>query len=257
MSEKKGDGMVQSVQHLFEILDVLQEQEGAGVTEIAEQVDMARGSVHKHLKTLKHHDYIRQGTEREYRLGFKFLTRGGYVRDQSDLCRRARPLTQKLAERTDEPANFIIKDGAYGYFAYSVNDQYGLRGDVNIGEQFQLHQTAAGKAILSVLSDEVVRSIYNGLELKQRTENTIADPDALFEELDTIRERGYALNQEEFHDGVIGVGAPVQHADTDAIGAFSVAGPVTQIEEITGQEYINAVVELANRLELQTQYRGR
>lgn len=74
--------------------------------------------------------------------------------------------------------------------------------DVNIGEQFQLHQTAAGKAILSVLSDEVVRSIYNGLELKQRTENTIADPDALFEELDTIREQGYALNQKEFHDGV-------------------------------------------------------
>lgn len=247
--------MVQSVQHLLEILEILQEHDGAGVTEIAEQVDMARGSVHKHLKTLHYHDYIEKDDGGEYGLGFKFLTRGGYVRDQSDLCRRARPLTEKLAERTDEPANFIIKDGSYGYFAYSVNDQYGLREDVNIGEQFQLHQTAAGKAILSILSDETIRSIYDGLELKQRTSNTIADYEALFEEVEIIRDQGYAINREEFHDGVIGVGAPVQHANTGAIGAFSVAGPVNQIEETTEQEYINAVVELANRLELQTRYR--
>ncbi|WP_159903779.1 IclR family transcriptional regulator [Salinirussus salinus] len=256
MAGNKSDGPVKSVHHLFQIVDILHKQDGAGVSQIADQVPLSRGSVYKHLKTMQRNGYVIKKENGQYRLSFKFFMRGGYVRDNNVLCRRARPHTVDLGEKTGEPAHFIVKDGDYGYLAYSVNDKYGIREDVDLGTQFQLHQWAAGKAVLSLLSDETIKSIYDTSSLEGKTENTITDIDELLETIETVRDQGYALNHQEYQDGVIGVGAAVQHPDTGSLGAFSisVAGPAAQAGKSMEEEHIDAVVETANQFELQLRF---
>lgn len=253
-TESNARNVVKSAETLFRIVERLREHDEMGVTELASKMDMSKSAVHKHLQTLSACDYVINEDGR-YQLGFKFLTLGGQIRDQDPICQRARPIVEELAEQTNQNTAFVIREGAYGIFAYLSNDRYGLRETVPLGNRYPLHQNASGKAILSTLPDETVERVVGETELPGETANTITDRAALFDELDTIRERGYATSKAERIDGVQSVAAAVEAPETDRVGALSLAGPNNdQLRRKIDEEYAETVVEMANELELQLMY---
>lgn len=253
-SPTEPNNVVKSDQTVFAIIEYIHREGDAGVTELADSLGLAKSSVHKHLKTLAHHDYVVNDGGR-YRLGLKFLTLGGRIRDGSELCQFARASVTELAEETNQMVSFILRDGSHGVAVFVRNDRYGLRKQVPLGNRFPLYQNGAGKSILAALPDDELEGVIERTTLEAKTPNTITSVDVLRREIEEIRDRGYATSTEERVEGVQSVASAVEDRSGGTIGSLSIAGPADRLtEERLHAGYADAVMEAANELELRIRY---
>ena len=224
---------VKSVDHSCEIIDILRQSGGTTVSELASKIDLSPGSVHTHLSTLKAHNLVVQD-EQLYRLGPQFLILGEHVRNNDRIYQSAKEAVEELAEATGECAHLIIEHRGCVFALYEAF------GDNAIGEDYHarkreeslkhLHCTASGKAMLSQFPRERVDSIIDEHGMDQITTKTITDREELFDRLDRIRDRGFALNDEEQIIGIRAVGAPIMRTDGTVDGAISVSGPTSRLK---------------------------
>ena len=99
-----------------------------------------------------------------------------------------------------------------------------------VGLHMPLHATAAGKALVSYDSDDELRKLFAG-ELQRFTKATRADVDDFIKEVAVVRERGYAVDLEEFEEGLRCIGAPVRDYTRKVVGAISVSGPAHRLSD--------------------------
>ncbi|MHC3439964.1 IclR family transcriptional regulator [Natrialbaceae archaeon A-gly3] len=215
---------IKSDETLLTIVDELYKQGGATVTEIADAVDVSKSTVHRHLATLQKHDFVTKETN-EYALGFRFLDLGGHVRHRNPIHKQVKSIVRDIAEETGEFVGFLVEEHGLGTYIYCEWGSEGVGNDVRIGRRIHLHQSAAGKAILANLPEERTASIIDEHGLPKRTPETITDRDELEENLETIRERGYAYAHSEHTEGLWAVGVPVHDIDGGIAGGLLVAGP--------------------------------
>lgn len=240
-----------AVETSFSIIDHLQAKEACGLTELAESMDLPKSTVYKHLQTLVDQGYVRQ-TGSEYRLGFRFLEHGGIVRDRSRIYTYGRPKVESLASELEEMVILSIREGDFGVFLFRSNDRYNLKDSLPMGARFHLHRNAAGKAILAELDDECIRAHIDNTGLPPSTEMTITEPDELIEEIETIRERGYALNWGERSDSVSAVSAAITDERSNELGAISISVPTdSPVSEHLDGKYAEYVRQTASELSLQ------
>lgn len=244
---------VGSDQTLFSIIEHLQQMGSAGVTELADEVDLSKGAVHKHLATLKSHGYVRKESGK-YQLDFGFLTHGGYVRDNCTLCRVVESELADLERDIDELLSFAVKQQEYSIYTHIRNDDYELRNFVPLGTRVYLNQTAAGKAILATLPSDEVEELL-GDKLPTKTVNTIGNIEDLHQELTTIGKQGFAISNEESLEGVMSIAASVE--DTSRTGAISISVPSKGREPADLKDrFRETIVDTANRIELHVKYRN-
>lgn len=242
---------LKSTETTLEIMDLLREHDGARVTELAEILDRAPSTVHSHLATLESQEYVVKEGDIYY-LGLHVLELGDYVRNRKEAYQMARSYTEQLAEETECRAVFAVEEKGRGVYLHTYSGKHAVWRYSTVGKRFYLHQTAAGKAVLSQLSADRVDAIVDQWGLPAKTENTITDHEELCTELDEIRERGYSFNREEQLDGVKAVGVPVTGPNDEVLGAFSVASPANRLTgEWFSEELPNIVLGVANEFELE------
>lgn len=247
-------GVVKSDRTLFRIIDALHRLESAGVTELADEIDSSKSTVHKHLKTLEHMDYV-VNEDGVYRLGLRFFTYGAGVTVQSDLAQLLESKVTDLIEKTDEIIVASLEENGIGTFIAIDNDNYNLQQASNLGSRFHLNMCASGKAILAEFSDDKIEDLVDRYGLPGNTAKTVTSREALFGDIEVIRERGYATNIEEMREGLSAVGAAVHHPITDEYGALAISGPSHRMTpETIESEYADVLLEAVNELELQMNY---
>ncbi|MFB6131687.1 MAG: IclR family transcriptional regulator [Salinigranum sp.] len=252
----KSGTTVKSDERLFAIIDCLRELDGAGPTELAEHMGLPKSTVYGHLATLKHNEFVSQ-EDGEYRLGLKFLDYGVYARDRHDLAKIANESIRKIAEQTGETAWIVVEEYGLAVYLSKAEGENSVQNHARIGRREPLHQLAAGKAILAHLPDERVREIIDQHGLPAATENTISDEGELFDELDEIREDGYAFSNREVITGTRAVGAPIldERNANRVLGAISVAGPAKRLRGDWYREDLpNLMLGTANEIELKFRY---
>ncbi len=117
-----------------------------------------------------------------------------------------------------------------------------------------MYSTSLGKAILAFLPPEGRETIINEAALAPKTPKTITDQRTLYENLDTISERGYAIDDEENIEGLRCVAAPVRNGET-VLGAISITGPASRItDDYLHGELAESVQRAANVIELNTKF---
>lgn len=232
------------------VLAGLKETEGAGVSELAAELDLAKSTVHRHLTSLADHGWVVKRGDR-YRIGFRFLEFGEHTRTRTQGYRMAGRTVEELAAETEERAQFLVEERARGVYLYREWGRRAVRTDPGIGRRAPLHATSAGKAILAWLPEERVAEILDRRGLDRLTERTITDRDALFDELERVRERGYAVNDREKLEGVRAVGVPVRDAGGRVFGGLSVSAPAHRLKDDRLESEIPDLLRgLANELEL-------
>lgn len=245
---------VQTTRTTIRVIEALQELDTAGVSEIADHLDIPTSTVFDHLQTLQQYEFVTSDRD-GYSLGTRFLRIGGYCRRNNNLYQTAQPELRKIARKTGEHANLMIPEFGKGVFFAKVEGEDAFRLDTYVGKRVGLQTTAAGKAILSTLPTEEVKEFIEQHGLPEVTENTITDEKALFEELDVIRERGFATDDEERIRGVRCVGAPLMDNSNEVMGAVSVSGPKSGIQDARFEEEIpNLVLRTANVIEVNLKY---
>ncbi|MFC6734436.1 MULTISPECIES: IclR family transcriptional regulator [unclassified Haladaptatus] len=248
---------IQSVDRAVELLESIQDHDGATLTEIAEATGLSPGTVHTYLSTLEDHCLVRKDIH-EYYLGYRFVLAGEYVKNHNTLYRHGRKVVDNLANKTGESVHLIIEDDGLEVILYESfgKDAVGIEFYIKNRENSDryLHYSASGKAILAHLPRSEVNNIIDKHGLMAKTPNTITNPDKLAAELETIQERGFAVNQQEAVIGIRAVGAPILDSQRDPIGAISISAPSSRLKRNTFvEEYPEAVMEAANIIEVNVQ----
>lgn len=248
------EGKVKSVGRSIQLVETIHEREGASLEELVTELDLARSTVHNHLKTLYDLGYLVKEDE-VYQIGTRFLQLGEYSRTRRQEYTMAAQVVTELTEETEERAQFVIEEHGQGVFLYRESGSRAVETNSGTGKRMYLHATAAGKAILMSLPDSRVREILDQWGLPEVTEHTITDEATLFDELERSRERGYTLNEQENIDGLCAVGVPVKTGENEVIGALSISMPAHRFnDERIESDLSNLLLGTANELELNIIY---
>ncbi|MEY7851966.1 IclR family transcriptional regulator [Natrarchaeobius sp. A-rgal3] len=241
---------VETVDTAFDIVDLLKHADGAGITEIADELGLAKSTVYRHVKTLESRGLLVRAGD-EYRISTWFLEYGSVGRDGHELYDVVRPKVDELAAETDEKIWCVIEEHGMGVHIHGAEGRHSVKTHARIGQRTPLHQFAAGKAILAHLPDGRVADILDEYGLPERTTRTITDRAELRSRLETIRKRGYAFNREESVVGVHAVGAPIRDESGTAVGAISVAGPANRLRgELLTDELPKLLLGATNEVEI-------
>lgn len=227
MREMAGEA-VRASNTTFDVVEALSDLGSAGVTELATRLDLPKSTTYNHLYTLVDRGYVIKDGD-QYTLSMQFLQLGEQCRRHRRIYQVASDQLDDLAEKTGVNAYLTVEENGQGVIVHrEMNYEIDL-GDY-VGQSMHLTSTAAGKAILAAFDDERVDAILNRHGLPQMTDNTIADRASLFDELEEIRERGYAFGREEQVKGLRSIGAAVSDVDGEVRGAVSIAGPKQLIQ---------------------------
>ena len=250
----KNDTPVKATKTAFTIIDALRANDGAGVSELAAQLDMPTSTIHDHLRTLENEEYL-ISEDGEYRVGARFLELGEQVRNRMKVYTVARPEVEDLAEQTGEHANLMIEEHGRGVFLYKARGDEAVQLDTHAGMRVPLQTTALGKTILANRPREEVDAILDRHGLPAITEKTITDRDELYDVLDDVKERGFAFDDEERVAGMRCVAAPITDSTDRAIGAVSISGPKSRmLGESFNDEIPQLVLRSANVIEVNLTY---
>lgn len=231
--KEKSEYIIQAVSHALDLLEQFQgEDDELGVTELSKRLKLHKNNVFRLLATLESRGYVEQNKITEnYRLGLKSLELGQTFIKQMGLLRQAQPVLKKMVGECNETSYIsIFKDGSIVYLDIEETTMT-VRVVPRIGIRLPAYCTAAGKVHLAFLGEDEVEKLYSKNKLVSFTENTLSSLDGLKEELDKIREEGYAIDKEEHDIGVRCVAAPIRDYTRRVVGAVSLSGPSMRFTE--------------------------
>lgn len=241
---------VQSVDTALQIVELLEARDGAGVTEIANGLGLAKGTVHTQLSTLREHGFVAKSGD-DYQLGLRFLELGENAKDRLSIPDVAKTELDKLAEETDTRTQLIVEENGMAIVVYLSRGPNAILPPTDVGYREYLHCIASGKALMAHLPTERVESIIARHGLVERTDATITDREALFDALAEVRDRGFALNDEEKLRGLRAVGAPIIGQDGRPIGAISVSDTTRNMSDRRfREEFPDRLMSAANVIEV-------
>ncbi|QSG16279.1 IclR family transcriptional regulator [Halapricum desulfuricans] len=214
----------------FRIVEALKRQPWTRVSDLADELDLAKGTVHKHLSTLQKVNYVVQEGE-QYRLSLRFMGLGTTARSNLEIYQVAYRPVEKLAEATGEVASIMIAENGYGVYVLRVSAEGRPDIDIREGDSVPLTATAGGKAILANMSTEERDHIIDRNGLPELTENTITDTAELRDELRRVRNRRRAIDRGEYHPDQRCVAAPITNLEGNPLGAVIVSGPSDRMNE--------------------------
>jgi DNA-binding IclR family transcriptional regulator len=245
---------IDAVQKTCQILKYLQDSGGAGVTEISEELGFSKSVVHAHLATLNEEDLVVKD-DYTYLLGLKFLDIAETVKNSVAKHEIVRDQVHELAEDTGEVVHFGAEENGQVVYVAKSKGESAVETASRVGKRMPMHSTSLGKAILAEFSQDLVEEIINQHGLSRQTEQTITDEGKLHEELDMIKDRGYAVDNQENIPGVRCIGISVSAPNTDVLGALSISGPSERMtDDRIENELKEMLAQAANVIEVNSRY---
>ncbi|AGB42406.1 transcriptional regulator [Halobacteroides halobius DSM 5150] len=249
----KPNNLVKSVNRSINILEELAKYEnGLGVTEIGNRLDVHKSSVHRLLSTLVYRGLVEQDQETgKYKLGLKLFELGSRIFNDLEVREYAKPYIEELVRKTNETVHLVTLDQGEVLYIDKVKSPETITMASQIGARGPIHCTGVGKAMAAYLAETEVDKIIKKKGMPKQTENTITDPREFKEHLDLVKERGYAIDEIENEAGIRCIAAPIFDYDGDVVAAVSVSGPTMRVTK----ERISELAKQVRETGLQISYR--
>lgn len=221
--------IVSSLARGISILELLAEKKSVSVTEAARALDLNRSAAHRFLATLREMGYVVKGEHSRYRLSLKLFELGHAVANIKEIVAIVRPYMRALSTRHKETVNLGRMDGNDTVIIDVVLGTEAIRFDSRIGERSPSHTLAMGKVLLAFHSEQVRQDYVKHANFTPVTANTITDPERFLRELETVRRDGYAIDDEEWAEGLRCVSAPIFTSGPYPDYAISISGPTLRM----------------------------
>lgn len=244
---------IKAVERACSIINILEEEGEQGVTELTSKLDISKGTTHTYLKTLCDEGYVeRQGDK--YRLSLRYLTIAENLKGRIGIYDIVRNKLDELADLTGERSQFAVPESNKAVWVYQTEGKDAIPSALEVGEYEYLHCVAIGKAMLAFFPEEQIDATMEKYGLPKMTENTITDPEKLKEELSSIKETGYATDNEERVRGIRCIATPILDDNDRVQGAISISGPARRMDdERIEEDLCNELLRTANVIEVNTQ----
>lgn len=223
--------LVPGLERGLRIIELLEkEKEGLSFGELLDRTGIPRPSLARILNILEAYDFIRNSNNGKYRLGYRLLSLGYKVYSQLDLVSEARPFLLNLVELTGETAELTILDRGEILYIDKIDSPEPIRLVARIGSRYKtLHCTAIGKVYLAYMGENFLNDYLSKVGLPSFTEKTITNPEILREQLEEIRLKGYAFDDQEVRIGVRRIASPIFGSFDGLVGVLGIAGPTFRI----------------------------
>ena len=248
------------------ILEYLSHERSVGIIELTRRVSahangqqMNKSTVYRFLASLKELGFVRQDPETErYSLTLKLFEIGMCVLDRLDLWREADPVLKEIAQLTGETIHLATLDDKNLVYLGKIDSTKTLRVSMmsRVGQTAPTHCTGVGKTLLAYLAPSRLSEIFPKERLLRYTPKTITRRVDLDRELASIREKGYAIDNEEHETGVRCVAAPVRDNKGIVCAAVSVAVPTVRFPDKEIPRYRDIIVRAAGEISNRIGYRA-
>ena len=207
-------------------------QEKKSMSDIAKDLKIPNGTAYNILKALENYKFIeRDSSSKRYNLGFKLFQLGNKVDYIRELRNISMPYMRELTAETGETSQLGIIFERSLYFLEIIEAPKNKKTRGTVGLSLPLHAPAAGKVLLAFQPEERRKKLLERIELKAFNMNTIVDSDELENELNEIRNKGYAVDREEVFLGTTCLAAPIYNSDKEVVAALGITGDTDQINK--------------------------
>ena len=211
------------------VLDALQAGDGSRLGAIAERAGLPKSTVHRILRRLVERGYARAQGDGVYVLGPRILALAGGMLDQLNAGSAGRAILRELHADVGHTVHFaMLLDDEAVYVEKLVDPDLPYQTASRVGMRIPLHCTAIGKSLLATMAPEEAASLLGG-KLARRTEKTLVTPAALQAELERVRERAFAIDDEENERNIRCVGSAVLDHRGRPAGAVSVSALTVEL----------------------------
>jgi IclR family transcriptional regulator, KDG regulon repressor len=250
-SDTKNRYKVTSLDKALSVLELLIDQgRDLSITDICQKTGMVKGTVHRVLATLVARKFVQQNSgTKMYGLGVRTLEIGIDSKRERFLRIAMAPFLMELYEICGETVNAAVWEYNGIRYIYRLESDALLRISTAAGARFPGYCAATGKVLLSYFSNEDIRQIYSlDRSLKKYTQNTITSVDKLIQEIEKVRVRKVAFDDEEALVGVYCVGAPILNSKGECVAAISISAPKNRVTAKTSDMLANLVSETAGKI---------
>lgn len=248
MSEQ--EGRIPTNLRTLRILEVLGNSESPMTpTEINQELKLPKQTVHRLCTTLEEEGYLireTNGKRLKPSSRLKGLASGVLFASRNQIA--IRQVLVDVADKVKETVNLVVPREDGMMYLDRVETDWSFRIQLPIGSHVPFHCTASGKTFLASLSPKLRKSFVRGMELKPRTRNTFDDPDAFLEELARVAKQGYAVDNEEFMDGMIAVAVPIRDKNSRYCASFAFHAPSQRLDIESALKFKDLLLERAQVL---------
>jgi len=210
-------------------------------TEIAQATGSNLATVHRFLLTLESEGAIMRTRNGRFQLGPTLSDLGGKVDGDTILLDAVQPHLEELALEFREALHCVVRVGNEAMNSTIALPDRSLLINQDVGRPFPLHCTAGGKVFLAAMGETQRKAFAANLALVKFTEHTITSPEAMTAELNRIADRGYAVDDGEWEDGLRSVAVPLHNSSGRVIAAIALSAPASRLDD-------DRVIEVKNRL---------
>ena len=253
MADQNASRLVKSAARTLRILELVHERDGVRLTDVANTLGIGDSTAHNHLATLEEGEWLVR-VEGKYHLGMKFLNFGRSARRRTPHFDTVRRHVFELANQTNLEVEYLVEE--YGRLVSVINlvPETGMHGNISdhwegVGNYYHLSNTASGKAILAALPAARVEDILDRWGLPAQTPYSVTERDALYRQLTSFRERGYAEANQEFQEGFSNIAVALEDPAGEVFGAVSVGWPVYLFDDGDEQEAVELLLQAEQEIE--------
>lgn len=223
-------GSIQTLDRAIVLLGLVAQGSGLSLTEAANAAGLPLSTAYRMLATLQRHGMVEfEPTAQLWHIGVETFRMGASFLRRRKLADRGRQVMQELVARSGETANIAVADADAVVFVSQVETHEAIRAFFRPGTRSPFHVSGVGKAILAYLPAEQATALLRRYGLQRFTERTITELAALLRDLDTIRTRGWAIDDEERNLGMRCVGSAIFNEFAEPIAGISLSGPTVRM----------------------------
>ncbi len=227
-----GKEVNQTVIKAFRIIECFSDDEELGITELAKKINAGKTVTERLVASLQEFGYLRQNEgNKKYRLGLRFAYWGNLVQERNELVQVVEPYLKELSRKYNVTAHMAVRDNDEALIVAKVVGGPFVYMDSRVGTTLPIHACATGKCLLAFGDDDSLQAFLKQGALKRFTDHTITDVNRFLEEMDIIRERKYAVDDEESNVGLSCLAIPLFANNGKVAAAISISGQTSFIQK--------------------------
>jgi len=215
---------------------------------IAGASGLSLAATHRLVATLEYVGVLRTDTNGRYLLSAKIAELGDQARRMAAPQALLNSLIEEVSKSVGETAHVAILNGDMIKYVAKSETARGLRTVTQVGKELEAYCTGVGKVLLAFSSVRVRKRYLMGGEFVRLTDKTISNSDTLKAELSKIRAIGYAIDNEEFEEGLRCVAVPIMNKKGKVIASLSVSGPVSRIDRMDLSRLVSQLQQYARQI---------
>lgn len=223
---KGGDCLNTAILRGIEVLRFVGESdEPVTIAEISKFLDIPKTSVFNIVNTLLSEKFlvINNARLKSYELGIGVFELGSLYLNKTELTKISSSILENLSNKVGETVFLAVANDNELVYLDKRESKGNLRTTGNLGSRISMYSTSLGKAILATYNDAQLNKYFDEVTLVPKTSNTITDKVLLLDNLNSIRERGYSISNEENEDGLFCIAVPIYNRVSQVIAAVSIS----------------------------------